>query len=106
MKKGFYIVAVVLILVATAYIFWSNYDRALGTEGIYPRYVIGDLEEFGKNSGKGNMIALSPYLHTYDFSSKEAFYNMLQYYFSFAQRRKLLNDSTIVVFPNILEPGW
>ena len=102
MKKGFYIVAVVLILVATAYTFWSNYDRALGTEGIYPRYVIGDLEEFGKNSGKGNMIALSPYLHTYDFSSKEAFYNMLQYYFSFAQRRKLLNDSTIVVLPEYI----
>ena len=102
MKKGFYTAAVVLILVISGYAYWSNSDKASGTEGIFPRYVIGDMEEFGKNSGKGNVIALSPYLHTYDFSSQEAFYNMLQYYFSLAQRRNLLNDSTIVVLPEYL----
>jgi hypothetical protein len=101
-KKGFYTAAVVLILVISGYAFWSNYDNATDTEGIFPRYVIGDMEEFGKNSGKGNIIALSPYLHTYDFSSQEAFYNMLHYYFSFAKRRNLLNDSTIVVLPEYL----
>lgn len=102
MKKGFYTATVVLILVISGYAFWSNYDNATDTEGIFPRYVIGDMEEFGKNSGKGNIIALSPYLHTYDFSSQEAFYNMLHYYFSFAKRRNLLNDSTIVVLPEYL----
>jgi hypothetical protein len=101
-KKGFYTATVVLILVISGYAYWSNSDKASGTEGIFPRYVIGDMEEFGKNSGKGNIIALSPYLHTYDFSSQEAFYNMLQYYFSLAQRRNLLNDSTIVVLPEYL----
>jgi len=101
-KKGFYSAAFVLTILVSGYAFWSNHDRASGTEGIYPRYVIGDLEEFGKNNGKGNVIALSPYLHTYDFSSQEAFYNMLQYYFSFARRRKLLDDSTVVVLPEYI----
>lgn len=100
MKKRFYIVAVALLSIISA--FWSNYDIASLTEGIFPRYVLGEVEILGKNTGKGNVIALSPYLHTYDFSSKEAFYNMLHYYFTFAQRKKLLNDSTIIVLPEYL----
>ena len=60
------------------------------------------MEQFGKNSGKGNILALSPYVHTYNFSSQEAFYNMLQYHFRFAQKRDLLNDSTIVILPEYI----
>ena len=101
-KKTLYIVSSIVIIFLLCYTFWSNYDRASATEHIFPRYVIGEVEEFGKNTGKGNIIALSPYVHTYDFSSKEAFYNMLHYYFSFAQRRKLLNDSTIIVLPEYI----
>lgn len=101
--KKFLLVSIsALIIIAVGGTCWSVTDRAAGTEGVYPRYVLSDVEEFGKNAGKGNIIALSPYLHTYDFSSKESFYNMLHYYFSFAQRRKLLNDSTIVVLPEYI----
>lgn len=69
---------------------------------LFPRYVIGEVEQIGINNGKGNILALSPYLKTYDFSSKEAFYNMFHYYFSFAKKRNLLNDSTIVVLPEYI----
>ncbi len=101
MKKIFYKLTV-FILIVLGYTFWSDYNRAESTVNVFPRYVIGDVEEFGKNTGKGNIIALSPYLHTYDFSSKETFCNMLHYYLSFAQRKNLLNDSTIIVLPEYI----
>ena len=101
MKKLLYLL-VPLLLLCAGYFFWSENDRVINTENIFPRYVIGNVEQFGKNNGKGNIIALSPYLHTTDFSSQTAFYNMLHYYFSFAQRKKLLNDSTIIVLPEYI----
>jgi predicted amidohydrolase len=91
-----------LILLFGAYFFWSGSDRITSTKDIFPRYVIGNVEQFGKNSGKGNILALSPHVNTYNFSSQEAFYNMLQYHFRFAQKRNLLNDSTIVILPEYI----
>jgi hypothetical protein len=55
-KKGFYTAAVVLILVISGYAYWSNSDNASGTEGIFPRYVIGDMEEFGKKTAAKEML--------------------------------------------------
>lgn len=101
MKKLLYLL-VPLLLLCAVYFFWSENDRVINTENIFPRYVIGNTEQFGKNNGKGNIIALSPYLHTTDFSSQAAFFNMMHYYFSFAQRKKLLNDSTIIVLPEYI----
>jgi len=85
-----------------AYIYWSHNDRVTSVSDIYPRYVLSDVESYGTNTGKGNLLALSPYVHTYDFSSGSAFYNMLEYYLSFAQRKNLLNDSTVLVLPEYL----
>ncbi|MFN8295530.1 MAG: nitrilase-related carbon-nitrogen hydrolase [Chitinophagales bacterium] len=101
MKKLLYILTP-LLLIALVYFFWSKNDRVIDTENIFPRYVIGNVEEFGNKNGKGNIIALSPYLHTTDFSSQSAFFNMMHYYFSFAKRKKLLNDSTIIVLPEYI----
>lgn len=101
MKKLFYLL-VLLLLLCTGYFLWSENDKVIDTENIFPRYVIGNIEQFGKNNGKGNVIALSPYLHTTDFSSHSAFFNMMHYYFSFAQHKKLLNDSTIIVLPEYI----
>jgi len=98
MKKT---VALILcfIVIPVAYFYFSNAGRIKSIDQIYPRYVIGDVENIGTNKGKGNIIALSPYLHTYDFSSAKAFENMLRYYLNFARQKKLLSDSTVVVLP-------
>lgn len=91
-----------LIVISGAYLYFSNSDRIKSIEQIYPRYVLSDIEQFGNNSGKGNIIALSPYLHTYDFSSQQAFENMMRYYLNFAQQKHLLNDSTIIALPEYI----
>jgi predicted amidohydrolase len=89
-------------LIILSYAFWANSSRTTSDKNIYPRYVIGEVENIGKNIGKGNIIALSPYVHTYDFSSQEAFYNMLHYYFNLALQRNLINDSTIIILPEYI----
>lgn len=102
MKKFLYGLLVVVVFAVAAYTWWSNSGRVTSVADIYPRYVLSEVESYGTNTGKGNLLALSPYVHTYDFSSESAFYNMLEYYLSFAQRKKLLNDSTILVLPEYL----
>lgn len=99
MKKFLKTISILLLLVVTSYIIWSLCARVTTTKDIFPRYVLSEVENFGKNTGKGNVLALSPYLHTYDFSSQEAYYNMFDYYLSFAQRKKLLNDTTVLILP-------
>ena len=102
MKKILYGFLGLLFLIITSYIIWSRKDRITSINDIYPRYVLSEVESYGTDNGRGNLLALSPYVHTHDFSSEQAFYNMLEYYLSFAQRKKLLNDSTIVVLPEYL----
>ncbi len=98
MKKVFYFLLVIGVLVL-GYRQWATSGRIRSAEDIFPRYVIGNIEHIGIDNGKGNVIALSPYVHTYDYSSKSAFRNMLHYYFTMLQQEHLLNDSTIVVLP-------
>lgn len=102
MKKLVYGLLAVIIIAIVSYTIWSKQDRITAIGEIYPRYVLSDVESYGTDNGRGNLLALSPYVHTYDFSSEQAFYNMLEYYLNFAQRKKLLTDSTIVVLPEYL----
>ncbi len=91
-----------MLVLLVAYNFWAASDRMQSVQSLFPRYVIGNFESYGTNAGKGNILALAPYLHTYDFSSEEAFYNMMHYYLSLVQQKKLLNDSTVVVLPEYI----
>lgn len=91
-----------MLLLIAAYNFWAASGRMKSVQSLFPRYVIGNYESYGTNTGNGNVLALSPYLHTYDFSSEQAYYNMLHYYLNLAQQKKLLNDSTVVVLPEYI----
>jgi hypothetical protein len=99
--KKWYSLLLLVIVMACCYV-WTRTDRVADVDDIYPRYVLGTGEELGKDKGKGNVIALSPYLHTYDFSSEIAYFNMLHYYLDFAARRNMLRSSTIVVLPEYI----
>lgn len=101
MKKR-YLLLCVLAFLWVAYLTIASSGRVKTTENIYPRYVIGHVKSYGMRTGHGNIIALSPYLHTYDFSTRESFRGMLHYYLSFARQQGLLNDSTIVVLPEYI----
>lgn len=102
MKKFIKGVLFVIIFSSIIYTVWTWQGRISEVSEIYPRYVLSEVENFGENTGHGNLLALSPYVHPYDFSSEAAFYNMMSYYFRFAQKKKLLNDSTIVILPEYL----
>ncbi len=101
MKKKIALITSFLVI-SGAYLYFSNTDRIKSIEQIYPRYVLSEIEQIGTNSGKGNIIALSPFLHPYDFSSQQAFENMMRYYLNFAQQKQLLNDSTIIALPEYI----
>ena len=101
MKKLYYILFC-LFLIILCYAIWANSSRTTSAKCIYPRYVIGEVENIGTNAGKGNIIALSPYLRSYNFSSEDAFYSMHRYYFSILKQKKLLNDSSIILLPEYI----
>ncbi len=92
----------IILFSSIVYTFWSWQGRISAVSEIYPRYVLSEVENFGENTGHGNILALSPYVHPYDFSSEAAFSNMMSYYFRFIKKKKLFNDSTVVVLPEHL----
>lgn len=91
-----------ILLLIIGYYFWSNSNRINSIEQIFPRYTIAKIETIGNNNGKGNILALSPFVNPYQFSSQEAFSEMLHYHLNFAKQHNILNDSTIVVLPEYI----
>ena len=100
--KKIYVILICILLLFIGYYSWSNANRINYNEQIFPRFTIAKIENIGNNNGKGNIIALSPFVNPYHFSSEEAFSKMLHYHFNFAKQQKILNDSTIVVLPEYI----
>ena len=61
-----------------------------------------NLHQLGKEQGRGNLLGIEPYMTPQDYASEESFFNRLNRYLLIAQREKLLNSKTIVVFPEYI----
>lgn len=93
------IIALPLIL-GIVYWLWSE----AGRENLSPPAdgSFRAFDEFGNNTGKGNLIGIQPYVQAIDYSSEQAFANKMGAYFEQAKRTGWLNTKSIVVLPEYL----
>jgi len=55
--------------------------------------------ELGKDSGRGNLLGIEPYIAAADYASAQALQSKLDGYMSEAKRRGWLNEKTIILLP-------
>lgn len=91
---------VVVILFVASYATWSRMDRGgvPGDKDLRIRYV----SAYGKDSGKGNVVAVQPYTLASDYASILRLANKLDAYLYEARKRGWLNRKTVVVFPEYI----
>jgi predicted amidohydrolase len=102
MKKYLrYAVIIFIGLVITTYNIWSGSARQ--APPLLPEETCStEVEVFGNDSGKGNLIGIQPKLFPRDFANEESFYSSIDSYLSQAERSKLFTDRTVVVFPEYI----
>lgn len=98
-RKSLFAVLVVILLLG-AYAVWCRTDR--GSIGLDKNLHIKDVSEYGKNSGKGNILAIQTYVQVSDYSHPLNFASKVERYLDQACDRRLLNRKTIVVFPEYI----
>jgi predicted amidohydrolase len=60
------------------------------------------MQEFGADSGRGNIVSIQPYMLPRDYASGQSFYNTLDAYLKRAKSKGWLNKNTVVSFPEYL----
>jgi predicted amidohydrolase len=83
-----------------AYALWCRTGR--GTGGHPDLLRIKYVSEYGKDSGKGNVLAVQPFMLSTDYSNHQIFSSKLANYLTEARKRGLLNRKTVVVFPEYI----
>ncbi len=61
-----------------------------------------EINEYGVDSGNGNLLGIQPYLVPADYATEESFFARLDGCMQAASRRHWLNERTIAVFPEYL----
>ena len=63
---------------------------------------VPNFHQLGSDQGRGNLLGIEPYMVPQDYSSQESFFEKLNSYLHAAQRKKWLNEKTIVAFPEYI----
>src|SRR5512135_2381993 len=63
---------------------------------------IDEINEFGTDAGRGNLLGIQPYMVVADYASQEAFYARLDSYMQSASQKGWLGERTVVVWPEYL----
>src|SRR5271157_2007094 len=58
-----------------------------------------DAVEYGKNTGRGNLLGIEPYITAADYASAQALQSKVDGYMSEAKGRGWLNEKTIILLP-------
>jgi Carbon-nitrogen hydrolase len=88
------------VILATAYFLWARLGRQFLPEQTYTGKI--DWQQFGEDSGKGNIVSIQPYMFTWDYASEKSFYDALNGYLRDARLKGWLRPNTIVSFPEYL----
>ncbi|WP_420153868.1 nitrilase-related carbon-nitrogen hydrolase [Siphonobacter sp.] len=96
-KQRLLIILGTLMLGWALYVIWSNKNRNIALPPADVQY--RSFAEMGRDSGRGNLIGIQPYMLPVDYSSEEAFFQKLNGYFAEARRKGWLNRKSIVVLP-------
>lgn len=87
----------IALVLAGGYQAWSLTERNMDTTA--PRLNLNHVESIGRDRGKGNLLAIQPWMEPKDYASKRAFRQKIQSYFAEAKRRGFLKPNTVVVLP-------
>lgn len=90
----------VLIVFWLAYLAWASWDKEDLNPPSDTTFRIDD--EFGHNTGKGNLVGIQPFMLPVDYANEKAFFQKMNGYFEEAKQIGWLNDSSIVVLPEYL----
>ncbi|SMO65445.1 carbon-nitrogen hydrolase family protein [Solitalea koreensis] len=95
----FRFIRIVFIIVFLLGIFqlWAQFGKITEIKSSGSKII--DYQEVGLYSGKGNLLAIQPYLYPSDYANEATFYTKLSGYLIQAKSKGLLNKKTIVVFP-------
>ncbi|RHX79815.1 nitrilase-related carbon-nitrogen hydrolase [Leptospira yasudae] len=99
MKKYALIFAAIVSIVCGHFV-WSFTGRSHSMRK--PDLRLERVESFGKDTNKGNLLGVQPWMTPIDYSEEENFRNKIESYIETAQKRGFINSKTIVVFPEYL----
>jgi hypothetical protein len=102
MNQLFRYILFILFGIGTFYYAWSEGDRRVGEReysklsASIPSLVVRSI---GYDRSNGNILAMQVYMNVLDYSSPERFFEKLDSYLLEAKKKGLINENTIVVFP-------
>jgi hypothetical protein len=88
-----------LIAALALYYYWRSGTGYSGPTGRQPAVT---FEKVSLDSGRGNLVAIQPFMYPQDYASAKAFEDKLDHYFRIAQQRGTFNAKTIVALPEYL----
>jgi predicted amidohydrolase len=100
MKKGFRTFSVSVAVILAAYFTWAGAGRKQPLVDI--RLEIDSTYSLFADSGKGNIVGISPYMLPVDYASRQHFLNKLDGYMQAAHLKGWLTPKTVVVFPEYI----
>ncbi len=100
MKRKIYYFITAITLATVLYFTWALTDRVSTAGQGYNGKV--DMQQFGTDSGRGNIVSIQPYMLPGDYASEQSFYKTLDAYLKQAQSKGWLNKNTVVSFPEYL----
>ncbi len=90
----------VIILIVLVYCVWAYTERQKSFDLSYTGSV--DTQQFGSDSGRGNIVSIQPYMYPGDYASEKTFYTALDHYMQIAAKKGYLQKNTVVSFPEYL----
>ncbi len=100
MQRGFRIFSIILAVLLAIYFSWSRMDRK--TPPLDVQLHIDSLYAINADSGRGNIVGISPYMVPQDYASASHFQAKLEAYMQAAQLEGWLKPNTTVLFPEYI----
>ncbi len=98
--RVFIAIAAAFVL-ALGYVVWRPFDGVPNGVQAVDSHIAG-FEEVGADAGRGNLIALQPWMVPGDYSNVETLFAKLDGYFAQAKAKGWLNQKSIVVLPEYI----
>ncbi|WP_336516291.1 hypothetical protein [Pollutibacter soli] len=97
MQRGFRRFCIILAIILAIYFTWANAGRKSIADNT--RLFLDSTYTLFNDSGKGNIVGISPYMIPEDYSSRDHFFNKLDGYLQIALQKGWLKKNTVVLFP-------
>lgn len=100
MKKRWLVVLACCLILAGLYVTWYFTGRDI--PGGEPKDYPTDISTYGKDTNRGNLLAIQPYMIPADYATQRSFYHKIDRYLALAKQKGWLNKKTIAVLPEYI----